>query len=372
MSTFEDDIRRAMTDHDDEAPREADLLRSLERVSPPRRRRGGWYVPFAVAVAVAAVVLGSVSVGRLLAGHQQKTVLFSRGTAHATSPGPAPATSRGTAAAVRLTCPAKYAEQAPWVPAQPSGVDGRARLVPQQTPRSALMCAYAGSNTAKQKAGWALSGQRALSGGLADLAGQLSWQPRQMPRPRVICTLMGGAQTNYLIGLTYPGGATMWVAATVEPNECVAASNGEFTPSGVIGPAAAQAFASGRWPARPRMSCSERTYQEIGRLGQEAAMVPAGSTSVTICAPKAHRTITSGYQALARALNRLPTRRSTFTCTGSSGPGSYYRLLFSYGEGPAVQVDISVGCHPAIDNLALQAASASTVMPIVRQLLTAK
>ena len=78
MSTFEDDIRRAMTDHDDEAPREADLLRSLEQAHPPRRRRGGWYVPFAVAVAVAAVVLGSVSVGRLLAGHQQKPALFSR------------------------------------------------------------------------------------------------------------------------------------------------------------------------------------------------------------------------------------------------------------------------------------------------------
>ena len=94
MSTFEDDIRRAMTGHDDEAPREADLLRSLEQASP-LRRRGGWYVPFAVAVAVAAVLLGSISAGRLLAGHQQKTVLFSRGTAHATSPGPAPATSRG-------------------------------------------------------------------------------------------------------------------------------------------------------------------------------------------------------------------------------------------------------------------------------------
>jgi hypothetical protein len=164
----------------------------------------------------------------------------------------------------------------------------------------------------------------------------------------------------------------MWVAATAEPNECVAASNGEFTTSGIIGPVVARAFTSGRWPARPRASCNGRTFQEIGRLGQEAAMVPAGSTSLTICAPRAHRTITSGYQALARALDRLPTRRSAFACSGSSGPGSYYRLLFSYSAGPAVAVDISVGCHPAIDNLALQSASASTVMPIVRQLLTAK
>jgi hypothetical protein len=369
VSTFEDDIRRAMTDHDDEAPREADLLRSLEQASPPRRR-GGWYVPFAVAVAVAAVLLGSVSVGRLLADHQSKPVLFSRGMGQSPSgPGQSPS---GTGPAARLSCPARYAKQAPWVPAKPAGVDGRSRLVPQQTPRSALMCAYAGSNTAKQKAGWTLSGRRSLSGGLAGLAQQLSWQPRQTPGPQVVCTLMGGAQTNYLIGLTYPGGATMWVAATAEPNECVAASNGEFATTGIIGPVVARAFTSGRWPARPRTSCSEKTFQEIGRLGQDAAMVPAGSTALAICAPKAHRTITSGYQDLARALNRLPTRRSTFACTGLSGPGSYYRLLFSYSEGPAVEVEISVGCHPAIDNLALQSASASTVMPIIQQLLRAK
>ena len=70
MNAFEDDIRRAMTGHDDEAPRAADLLRSLEQAPP--RRRGGWLVPFAVAVAVAAVVLGGVWVGGQVAGHQQE------------------------------------------------------------------------------------------------------------------------------------------------------------------------------------------------------------------------------------------------------------------------------------------------------------
>ena len=60
-------------------------------------------------------------------------------------------------------------------------------------------------------------------------------------------------------------------------------------------------------------------------------MVPAGSASVTICAPKARtRTLTSGYQAL---------------------------------------VSILIGCHPAIDNDDLQATSASSVVPVVRQLL---
>jgi hypothetical protein len=46
----------------------------------------------------------------------------------------------------------------------------------------------------------------------------------------------------------------MWVAVTVEPNECVAASNGEFTSSGIIGPSVTRAFTSSRWPARPPVS----------------------------------------------------------------------------------------------------------------------
>jgi hypothetical protein len=351
VSKLEDDIGRVMAGHDDEAPRAADLLRALEQAAPPRPRPG-WYVPFVVAAAVVAVVVGSVWAGGLLSGHQR-----------------APAdTIVGPIPAVRLSCPASYAHQAPWVPAKPAGIDGRSRLVPQSTPRSALICAYRGSNTAKQQAGWALSGRRSLAGGLAGLAGQLTWQPRR-PARQVFCTLVGGPQTNYLIGLTYPGGARIWVAATDEPNQCVSTSNGEFTSSGIVGPAVSKAFASGRWPARQPVSCN-RSYQDIGRLGQDSAMVPAGSTSVTICAPKARpRTLTSGYQALVSALNRLPARSSTRSCSGSPGPSTSYQVFFSYPEGPPVMVTILVGCHPAIDNLDLQSDNASSVMPVIQQLL---
>ncbi|HEX9359749.1 MAG TPA: hypothetical protein VF933_38820, partial [Streptosporangiaceae bacterium] len=298
MSKIEDDISRVMAGHDDEAPRAADLLRALEQASLPRRRRADWYIPFTVAAAVAAVVVGSVWAGELLGGHQQT-----------------PTTVVGGADRVpRLSCPASYAGQVPWVPAKPTGVDGRSRLVPRRTPSSALVCAYHGSNTAKRQAGWALSGRRSLAGGLASLAGQLTWKPHS-PRQPIACTLVGGPQTNYLIGLAYPGGARIWVAATDEPNECVGASNGEFTSSGIIGPAVSKAFASGRWPARTPVSCN-RSYQDIGRLGQGTAMVPAGSTSVTISAPNARtRTLTSGYQALVSALNRLPIRPSTLGCS---------------------------------------------------------
>jgi hypothetical protein len=348
VSKLEDDIGRAMAGHDDEAPRAADLLRALEQASPPRHRRG-WYVPFMVAAAVAAVVVGSVWAGGLLGGHK-------------------PTQLSGGAIPVQrlLSCPASYAHQAPWVPAKPAGVDGRSRLVPRIVPSSAVLCAYRGSNTARQQAGWALSGQRSLAGGLAGLAGQLTGQPRRSHQP-IPCTAVGGPQTNYLIGLSYPGGARIWVAATDEPNECVGASNGEFTSSGIIGPAVSQAFASGRWPARTPVSCN-RSYQDTGRLGQGTAMVPAGSTSVTICAPHA-RTVTTSYHALVSALNRLPTRPSTHGCSGTPGPSGTYQIFFSYPGGPPVLVSILVGCQPAIDNGDLQATSASSVIPVIRQLL---
>jgi hypothetical protein len=350
VSTFEDDISRVMAGHDDEAPRAADLLRALEQASPPRHRPG-WYVPFMVAAAVVAVVAGSVWAGGLLGGHKR-----------------APVSGGAVPVQRQLSCPASYAHQAPWVPAKPAGIDGRSRLVPRITPSSALLCAYRGSNMAKQQAGWALSGRRSLAGGLASLADQLTWQPHS-PRQPIACTAVGGPQTNYLIGLAYPGGARIWVAATDEPNECFGASNGEFTSSGIIGPAVSTAFASGRWPARTPVSCN-RSYQDIGRLGQGTAMVPAGSTSVTICAPNARtRTLTSGYQALVSALNRLPTRPSTHGCSGTPGPSGAYQIFFSYPEGPPVLVSILIGCHPAIGNDDLQATSASSVMPVVRQLL---
>jgi hypothetical protein len=58
VSKIEDDISQVMAGHDDEAPRAADLLRFLEQASQPRRRPS-WFIPFTVAAAVAAVVVGS-------------------------------------------------------------------------------------------------------------------------------------------------------------------------------------------------------------------------------------------------------------------------------------------------------------------------
>jgi hypothetical protein len=355
VNAFEDELRRAMAGHDDEAPRAEDLLRSLERATPPRRRLAGWYAPFAVAAVVVAVVAGSLWGVRLL-GSQAVPV----------------ANPRPTVQAAALSCPARYAKQAPWVPAKPSGVDGRSRLVPQQTPSSALICAYAGSNMAKRQAGWVLSGRRSLTGNLAGLAAELSWQARILPGQKFWCAGVGSSQTNYLIGLRYSGGATVWVAATDEADECVSASNGEFTTKGTIGPEVSKAFASGWWPGRPAPACN-KSFQDIGRLGEDKAMVPAGATSVTICTSGKGRTFTSGYQAVVRALNRLPTEPSTGMCSPSPPTSAaMYQLLFSYPEGPLVSVEIAVGCYPEVSGGDFQSNRASSVMPVIQQLLKAK
>src|SRR5690348_11980767 len=367
MSAFEDEMRQAMASHDDEAPRAEDLLRSLEQ-APPRRWLAGWYPPLAVAAAVVVVVAGSLGGVRLLGS--RAAPMASHPAAPAASHEPTPAASQQpTGRVAPLACPARYAGQALWVPAKPAGVDGRARLVPTKTPSSALICADAGSNSAKQQTGWDLSGRRSLTGNLAGLAAQLSWKGRRLPGDQIACAGVGSAETRYLIGLRYSGGATVWVAGGDEADNCIPASNGEFTSISTIGPEAAQAFRSGRWPARPPAACSGR-LRDIDRLGEDKALVPAGVISLTICTPKAH-TVTSGYQALIRSLNRLPVHPSIGYCSGAVGSGAFYELLFTYAQGPMASVDITVGCHPEVENTHLQSASASTVMPIIQQLLKA-
>lgn len=355
MSDIEDTLRQVMVSHDQDAPTTSDLVRALEATPAPPRRRGpgrprpGWSIPLAAAAAVTVVVVGSIWAGGLV-GSARRAHLNGL-TIHA----------------ARLACPATYTGQAPWVPARPAGIDGRARLVPAATPSSALVCAYAGDNTARQQAGWALSGRRRLTGGLAELAALLSRQPRA-PRQPMACTDMGGKQTNYLIGLTYPGGGRIWVTATDDPNGCVATTNGEFTSASGVGGTVTKAFATGRWPARQPVGCN-RFGQDAGRLGQSAAMVPPGATSLTICTPAA-RTFSSGYQALISALNALPTRPSTHACSGGPG-GPFYELLFAYPHGPPVEVTISANCHPAIDNNSLQSPTAHAILPLIQRLLTA-
>jgi len=214
-----------------------------------------------------------------------------------------------------------------------------------------------------KQSGWALSGRRVLAGGLSRLAAQLSWQPRKLTGQQIMCTLVGGRQTNYLIGLTYSGGGTLWVATTADPNflrEHVQRPVHQFRPGRL------HRRATGLWPPTPPASCKGPTGEE-GRLGQERAMVPAGSTSLLIC--PAGRVIRSGHGSLVAALNALPARLSTRGCSERGPSRLQYQLLFSYPKGPPVLVDIMTGCYPEIDNLSLQASSATSVLPIIERLL---
>jgi hypothetical protein len=99
-------------------------------------------------------------------------------------------------------------------------------------------------------------------------------------------------------------------------------------------------------------------------------MVPPGVTSVTICG-RGGRTVYSGYGHLVAALNALPARPSTRSCTSvPRKSGRSYRLLFSYPQGPAVQVSIEGRCSPQIDNLSLQSGSGRGIVPIIERLIS--
>lgn len=363
MSRFEYAIVEVMAAHDDEAPRTADLQAALARATSRRRRplraslaRPGaarWHAPAAAAAAVALVAAASTWAGGLIGALRPARTEVSR-VGHLV---------------MHVSCPARYARVAPWVPARPTHVDGSTyRLVPRRAPSSAVMCAYAGTNTDKQQSGWKLSGRRVLTGGLGELAGLLSWQLRgpAFGNPQVLCTDIGGKQVNYLIRLTYQGGGRLWVAATDDPNACVGTSNGDFFGVGNVGWYATKAFASGRWPARTPISCQRGG--DVHRLGQDAAMVPPGSVKMLICA-HGGRTLTSGYQDLVSALNALPTFPSTEGCSEAPGPHHLIGLYFSYRQGPAVRVSVATGCTPAVDNLSLQATSSRTIWPVIQRLL---
>jgi hypothetical protein len=335
-----------MAEHDDEAPKATDLLATL----PAARRRGrsNWYVVAAAAVVVVAVVVVAVVAG----------VWAARGPSHN-----APATKSIPVRA--MSCPSVYAGRAPWVPAKPTGVDTHARLVPPQPPATALICAYDGVNGSSRQRNWALTGQRQLAGELGRISAELSWLPRNAPDAKYACGAVAGRQVNYLIGLAYQGGGTIWVSATDEPNFCVRGSNGAFTTDpGAAGRDVTKALTTGTWPARTPTSCR---LPGTGRLGQDATMVPAGATSLTICTNSGH-VIRSGYQPLISALNTLRTHAASAMCT-EHGHGVRYQLLFSYPAGPPAVVNVDSACSPPIQNRSREAGKTGTVLPIIQQLL---
>jgi hypothetical protein len=190
----------------------------------------------------------------------------------------------------------------------------------------------------------------------------LTLQLRAKPGPYA-CTQVGGIQTNYLIGLTYTGRRTMWVSVTDDPNQCVTGTNGEFIAGSAWAAAdATKAIMSGAWPTPPPISCEGPSSARLSDV-----MVPAGSTSLTICAHRAH-VITSNYNDLVSALNGLKSHRWIHECTNTGRPGTGYWLIFGYPAGPPATVDVNTGCRPQVENGSLQADSAGNVVSIIKRL----
>ena len=276
-------------------------------------------------------------------------------------------------------CPKAFAGPTLWVPAPPSGVDGTSRLVPAQPPASAILCQYRLGVGAKG----VLSGQRQLTG-LADLAADLHWLPRKLPGQQHGCSAVGSTFVdNYLLGLHYPGGGTLWVSTQHEPNECVDTSNGRFKTQTYLGQQAANAYASGVWHndgSGGGLGPDPCVGSSRGRAGQEKTLVPGTPVSVQVCQEPgpgtvAHPTwlITGGFGALVDSLDSAPTKESNWMAScPDAGPSQLYELIFHYSVGPDVKVRVQGGCTPGVDNDSLTTDDASAAIQAVKQLIAGR
>lgn len=330
MSEIEDEVRAAMIGHEHEAPSAAQF-----RFRAPARRRG-WVPAVAAACLVLALAIG-VFVWR--------------------THGSTPPASRS------LSCPQQYqgAEHIGtlWVPSKASGVDGRHRLVPDATPQRIVVCGYLG-----QVEG-ALTGQQVLRNPAAAVHA-LTWLPGDSGHGTP-CTfdLQPLDSSNFLIGVRYAAG-TVWVSAP--GSHCAFASNGQFTAAANLREPALAAYRSGTWhPRRLDGPCATGT----GRLGQEAALVPPGASSLTICtegpvAPPTPVTV-HDFQALQESLAAATTSSRTGSC-GATGPVTSYLLDFHYPAGPDVSLSVDPACG-GLDNGSLSATATPRIESLIKQLV---
>ena len=363
MTPFEDLLRDAMRSHASDAPHAADLsagnasaeltrltpIAGNGRVSSVGVRR---WVPVAAAACVVLLLAAALAVHGLR--HRS-------GQSAAVSPA--------------LACPASSGGLTPKVPHEPQGVNGSDRLVPDQTPTSAVICAWTGQNT--NPSNFTFTGRRVLTGSLAAITAQLRWAPQTNPGVGGLNDEVGGTQIDYLVGLRYRS-AIVWVATATEPNDVIGATNGRFASAYGFGPTAAASLRTGRWT--PTNRSTERDSgcdaPDVGRFGQESRMVPAGATSVTLCQtsaapPKPRVTEKAGFSPFVAALNALPTHNGGSGGECSKSPPIFYRLIFRYPQGPAVIVDVSPGCRPAVGNNSLASDQQGDVVTLVKAALAA-
>jgi hypothetical protein len=338
MSGFEDLIRRTMRAHDDEAPtieqfRERDVLL-------PHRRNVRWLAVAAAAACILAVVGVLVAIN-----HRPK--------------------QHDVAGPTMLNCPQLYATSGGdvaggiWVPQPARGVDGESRLVPLELPQHVVVCEYLGTRSAT------LTASRQLTNDLSIIPDTFGWLPRST-YASASCTsekdpYLSGA---YLFGISYPDG-TIWVSGPRQP--CAAASNGQFVAAVSVATYAQEALDNGTWslpgPATQN-GCPFPTRG--GRLGQEAALVPADPISVQVCELSDSNVsatvlgpMTTGGQlrSLVAALNALPTEPWGVRHCPRASPNVQYIATFDYALGPPVQVIVDPGCGDWVSNGSLQVSS---------------
>jgi hypothetical protein len=369
MNEIEDALREAMHAHDPLAPTAADF-----RFRTPRSRRGS---PWIAAVAAAACVLVVATVALVVSNRGNHRAPAS--VAQHPSPPVAKNASPATVAkhpsrpvqAIR-SCPADMPTRGAgtsdyWIPQRPKGIDAAKGFIPLDTPTHAVVCAYLHGGHG------ALTGTRTLDGDLSTIPAGLAWLPPAHPDQQPCAAYYAITDGDYyMMALSYPGG-TMWLA--IPGQHCDGASNGKFVAHNLMDYAHA-AYRTGRWSRPGPPLIMGGCPQTAGRLGQQDRFVPEHPVSVQLCRRGKHSpTVTAKQGDLARLtaeLNRLPTTPWGYAnqCGPSGGqPSASYVLTFSYRVGPSVQVEIQEGCRPEVDNGNLQADSASSVLPLVHQLL---
>lgn len=149
-----------------------------------------------------------------------------------------------------LSCPTGYlrskSDGNDRVPADPSGVDGQAALVPDVAPRHVAVCRYQPApETEKQDVDLPLDGRAVLESGQRAAAAELS-RATKSTGPRVCTQQLVRDQPSYLVGFTFSTGV-VWVS--VPGDRCVPSSNGQFATDVNLRPDVAAAFTSKTWPA---------------------------------------------------------------------------------------------------------------------------
>ncbi len=284
-----------------------------------------------------------------------------------------PVTSQRVEADGALACPPALADgQGLTVPEAPQGLDGNARLLPEDEPSSLVVCSYpvmVVTATAPLAAPFDID-RRAVPTGAkrSALVDLLSWAPRWNGRQRA-CTEMAGDETAYLLGARYDD-ATVWVAAKADANSCSRASNGDFVAGAPMGVSVRRLLAGTPDVGDPG-PCGSRSW---GRLGDERTLVPHGDPSVTVCRLAVDGTTRSTPLNAAQsrqvvgALRELATRPTEGYCQASGQRSDrVHRLVLTYPIGPDVRVDIDPGCAPPVRGAGVESDDVGAVLQLVEQ-----